>query len=763
MIDVCLAFQYGAAMIMVDNDIRCAAPQLLDTIFPSQSDASGVTIMQTTPSLFSRWPPYSIKDRIFNGNSCLRILAFGGEKFPALSYVCEWSDWAAASNHIRIFNLYGLTEMSCWSSIHEITRDEILHKKEIPIGKPLDEYTIFTVNGKNDELLIKSNIRKCYQPILTDNQIFDDNFEFVLHTGDKVRSTNDGEIYFQSRLNSIVKFYGQKIDLSNIETLAKSLNFVIEAVCVHDPVNNAIVLLVKMNEDELFEDFHKHITKALVKINVRIKIVPIKNFPLTEHGKINRILLQSEIQSIKCGKLVPLPIQSLFIQIINEALGSNIEPLEVEKDPNYESSKKLKTDNDLSFVFLGGSSLKAVQIVDEIEKITSKSISKLLPMLLNEQFTINDILSHLSECDNDESNFSHGAQQLKHCWCVNFEKCIDATPTICKLKNNEMIVSVGSHSKLLLNILISNGKILSRIELPDRIESQVTQLNELNGVVGCYDGYLYCFDFITGHIRWKFNSEGMIKCRTLITGSLAIFGNYNPINNLWCVNVDNGELVWHQRIGTKSIFANPVELNAKSSLACCLDGNVSAVEISSKELQWTFDAGSPIFSSPLVLEGNDEEEILIIIAAVNGTIFCLNDTGVQISSYRIVDNIFASLGIWSIDEKLCFVFGTQNHFLYCLNFDRRSNRYEEIWKRGTDSSIRSTPVIWKRNDEEFILNVTTAGSLEVIACATGQMMRNWIIDGPVFSSPVIWQQNLIVGSRNNFLYCFGLDNIVDSR
>lgn len=235
MVDICLALCNGASIVMTSNALRLNANQLLDTLFPN-GKKSEITIMQLTPSLFMRWTLSEIRSRIFSVGSRLRILAFGGEPFPATSTIFKWKDWTS-EQFTRIFNLYGLTEMSCWACIYEITKNDILSSRQIPIGCPIDEYTQLEVSS-DGELLLKSKIRKCFQPQMTDDQVNDDGFKFILRTGDLVECGNDCQLYFSSRTNSVIKFYGQKINLCEIEMLAKVIEDVDDAICVHDEKQN---------------------------------------------------------------------------------------------------------------------------------------------------------------------------------------------------------------------------------------------------------------------------------------------------------------------------------------------------------------------------------------------------------------------------------------------------------------------------------------------------------------------------------------------
>jgi outer membrane protein assembly factor BamB len=119
----------------------------------------------------------------------------------------------------------------------------------------------------------------------------------------------------------------------------------------------------------------------------------------------------------------------------------------------------------------------------------------------------------------------------------NLQKCIDASPTMLAVNNATPLISVGSHSHQLVNLNSEHGEIVSKFLLADRIESQVQQFQTHYAVVGCYGGFLYCLDILEGSVRWKYASNGMIKCQPLVLDEkFIIFGNYNAEKNLYCLN-----------------------------------------------------------------------------------------------------------------------------------------------------------------------------------------------------------------------------------
>lgn len=111
---------------------------------------AGVTLLQITPSLlFHKWSTERLKTTILDKDSPLRILLLGGEPFPSIKLLSEASH---PQNMTRIFNIYGITEVSCWSSINEtiISGNDI----ESCLGKPLSD-TIFQIKNENNEMITK--------------------------------------------------------------------------------------------------------------------------------------------------------------------------------------------------------------------------------------------------------------------------------------------------------------------------------------------------------------------------------------------------------------------------------------------------------------------------------------------------------------------------------------------------------------------------------------------------------------------------------
>ena len=81
-----LALYNGACLLTVDSRVKRSPWSLANVLFFRNT----VTILQITPSLFYRLPEEVVTTRLLGNLSQVRILAFGGERFPSLGYLAGY-------------------------------------------------------------------------------------------------------------------------------------------------------------------------------------------------------------------------------------------------------------------------------------------------------------------------------------------------------------------------------------------------------------------------------------------------------------------------------------------------------------------------------------------------------------------------------------------------------------------------------------------------------------------------------------------------
>ncbi len=254
-----------------------------------------VTHFQCTPSLVLMM----LEDP--NTDAALRSvkkLFFGGEPMPP-ALVQRLQGFG------EIFNMYGPTETTIWSTVHPVTRSG----GKITIGRPIANTAIYILDrnlqpcpiGVPGELYIAGEGVVCgylNRPELTAERFIRNPFghnpdDRMYRTGDLARFRHDGEIEFLGRVDHQVKLRGYRIELGEIEAaLRQHLSVKESVVSVWEAAANDKRLVgyvlpqagVKPEAVEL----RRFLRQKLPDYMVPSLFVTLEAMPLTPNGKIDR-------------------------------------------------------------------------------------------------------------------------------------------------------------------------------------------------------------------------------------------------------------------------------------------------------------------------------------------------------------------------------------------------------------------------------------------------------------------------------------------
>lgn len=524
-VDLFLALASGASLIMTGNNLRLSKEKLLEILFVDKE--IGATFTQITPALLLRFGDENVQKQILSEESTLNTLVLGGDVFPEKLLDFNF-------NNKNIYNIFGITEISCWSTVLKIEKN-----KEISLGSTIDDETQLEVRSKGvvinegiGELFIGSKTRICQiddeaSSILKSNEIV------FRSTGDLVEKTKENVFFYRGRTNNLIKRMGIRTSLSKIQEISKRFEGVLETSCIL--VENKLILFYLSKNDKNEENFWRFLNQNLKNHEIPDELIKLDELPLSCHGKVSKIKL---IEIFNSSKIVSENnLIKMFLEEIKKITGS----LDLNEEV-FNENKRRKTYLNSAFTHLGGTSIKALNLVTALEN-KHGSLPELMEMLLNETKTILEILDYL-KCFKNLNSTSNQRLSSTKLFEINLEskidlkKCIDSNPTLTKI-NERNIISIGSHSSLLINFDCKTNEIISRLNLSDRIECQVSTFGMKFGIVGTYDGFLYCFDIISGLIKWKFNCCGMIKARSLIIEEkgFVIVGSYSDEDNLVCLEL----------------------------------------------------------------------------------------------------------------------------------------------------------------------------------------------------------------------------------
>uniref|UniRef100_A0A182V625 Uncharacterized protein n=1 Tax=Anopheles merus TaxID=30066 RepID=A0A182V625_ANOME len=770
-LDIVMGLRVGATLLMVDNSIRLSPKRLLDVLFP------GITFMQMTPSMFTRWSKTDMLDIIFGPQTTLRTLVLGGERFPVLP--------RPADCRVSVYNIYGITEVSCWSMIQKVQSQD--NQTDIPLGEVLDQSIVLQIRNEIDggvqadhlvngskigQLYIGSCSRKCVILGLSeDNDALTTISDVVFRaTGDLVELSKEGNYYYRGRCTSTIKRFGCRISLPELEAVLQTHPSVEQCASCFIEELNRLVIYFKSNTDD---PSLRQALWSIMRAKLRAEMLPnelhrIEQFPLSAHGKICPKGLGVIFENLKQSRIKGCITPADYICVELNAMG-----IVHERQPTESGrTKKLKPNS--SFMDRGGTSFNAICLHATLEEHFKIQLPGLMALLLDPLIPLEKAIDYIklkttpsnSNRLQDVVTIQNSAEKLQSIERkYDLKKCIDSRASVIYCQGIGAILSVGSHAGLLVTINIETNAIISHHFFPDRIECTVnffTLEANVYGIVGCYDGFLYCFNpWKDASIVWKYDAGGMIKSAPLVVPptNVIIFGSYSSSHNLHCIVGGNcsATLRWKIRIGTKPILCQPIVLGgdgAEFVLVVTLDGTIASISIATGCLAWkrTTQRSVPIFSTPTFLPEYDK----IACCSVDGTLGIYETKqGTELTIRSLPGNVFSSLVMLKYPlDRVDLIVGCYDRHVHCLQYlPTNSNTLIPKWKIEVQSQIYATPLLV----EGYLVVCTTSGWINLIDTRDSSDAKNSIIssmklNGELFASPLEYGKKVFVGCRDNFLY-----------
>ena len=363
-LELFLPLSVGAKVVIADEEETRDGHLLLSLL-----KRAGARVLQATPATWEL-----LIQAGWRGDPQLRMLC-GGEALPR-----HLAD-RLLDRSPELWNMYGPTETTIWSSARRITRDD----GPILIGPPIANTQFYVVDRNNalvpqgaiGELMIGGDgvaVGYWAMPALTSERFPADRFRDapgakLYRTGDLVRMRQDGEIQYIGRADQQIKLRGFRIELGEIEAV----------LLRHDAVRRAIAVTAEsaLGETAIFGyvDLHgdvatpRHQIVEALRANVAAmlpgymrprQIMVLDAIPLLPNGKINRraLPLPGPEEDTEPTRSQPLDdFEKHLAQIWCEILG--VESVDANSD----------------FFELGGHSLLAARLLARIETVLGHRIS----------------------------------------------------------------------------------------------------------------------------------------------------------------------------------------------------------------------------------------------------------------------------------------------------------------------------------------------------------------------------------------------------
>jgi len=289
-LELFLPLLVGARVVLVTREVASDGRALAQVL-----TAEGATVLQATPATWRL-----LVEAGWQAGPGFKMLC-GGEALPR-----ELAEQLFAGQG-ELWNMYGPTETTIWSSVRRVERDG----GPILLGPPMANTRFYVLDGRGEpapvgvpgELLIGGDgLARGYldRPELTGEKFVPDPFSGdpgarCYRTGDLVRWRPNGCVEYLGRLDHQVKVRGFRIELGEIEAALDQLPEVRESAAVaRDDESGGkrlvayVVLRPGTDSAEAVPGLRSELAKRLPEYMVPAAFVVMDTLPRTPNGKVDR-------------------------------------------------------------------------------------------------------------------------------------------------------------------------------------------------------------------------------------------------------------------------------------------------------------------------------------------------------------------------------------------------------------------------------------------------------------------------------------------
>eukprot|EP00111_Clytia_hemisphaerica_P009962 TCONS_00029150-protein len=629
-----------------------------------------VTVLQCTPSFLQMVGSKPLKERIFSAQSALRILALGGEMFLTKSTFNRYLQHAPSN--LRVFNIFGISELSSWASIYEVNIKRLANAPNhpcegvscdwLPIGEALSETRLGVWNDDNEaivppregvgNLVVGSDTRLCYIEDDGGDGEYDMKYcqektQEMRFTGDLAFITANGQIYLCGRKDDKIKRMGQFVSLATLNKMVEDIPFVEQCCTVYH--DRSLITFVKLAEDngdntlvDSINDRHisngdtviatsktREIEKVGNKAEQRVNS-PLSNKNVTLEADIKRFV-RSKLPSSYLPDVIQLvdiiPINKngksdskvLIRDYLNRKKGNSTENSSIRSslEDIYCLALNLGSNvlekNDTTFAELGGDSFAALYVVNTLvyQYFQTEIDGNLYEEIFNKILTLNyrDFYEY-------------------------FEQLTDSF-TLVELMNGDEIGTLNDNSPTSNSVIPESRKEISNRKNGESLQHQlsVTEKNQFYAITS--QNKVFCSDTLVESEIQIPSSKTITPDPTNLT-NFPIKDKHNP-----CINL---------------------KVKRKHNLGKCID------------------------ASPLVVYSHVLDEPLVLIGCHSKRFVALTTEGVLKWELETNGRIESSATL-TADGRFC-VFGCHDGFIYFVDIKSGEN----YWKYKTNDIVKSSPV-----------------------------------------------------------------------
>ncbi len=289
-LEIFLPLISGARIVLADSTDVVDGTRLKQLLYDYKP-----TMMQATPATWRL-----LLEAGWSGSPLMKILC-GGESLPL-----ELASSLIARS-ASVWNVYGPTETTIWSSIHRLRGDE---EDTIPIGRPVSNTEIYILDSNRNpvahnvtgEIYIAGvGLARGYwnRADLTAERFVEQSLgterKRLYRTGDLGRQRGNGDIEYLGRVDTQIKLRGMRIELGEIESVIASHPEVQQSVVIvggeAEQQKLSAYVVTNRGSEVSAAELRRHSRGKLPEYMIPAEFWKIDKIPLLPSGKVNRAAL----------------------------------------------------------------------------------------------------------------------------------------------------------------------------------------------------------------------------------------------------------------------------------------------------------------------------------------------------------------------------------------------------------------------------------------------------------------------------------------
>ena len=310
-------------------------------------------------------------------------------------------------------------------------------------------------------------------------------------------------------------------------------------------------------------------------------------------------------------------------------------------------------------------------------------------------------------------------------WVVNAPAVIDG------------MVFVGSDDGYIYALDAVTGRLVWRHETSDVVRSTPAVSG---GIVyaGSNDGYVYALSVETGEVLWLYYTEMQVEYTPLVSDGLVFVGAMSEFGyGVHAVDDTSGELEWIAEVPYP--YGAPFAVTVADGMIYVPGefGEHYAMDATTGELVWTFDAGLGAELPPTVVDG------VAYLTAVNTAHALDAATGEELWSFGT--GRFPARNFPAVVSEGIYYFSPDN-LLYALDVVTGDPK----WTYEADAMIETAPVV----ADGLVLAGSESGRFLALDSVTGQLAWTWDMPDAALDSPSVVGGVLYAESSDGNLRAF---------